>query len=139
MNSLFQGAIVLCQHRDLSSPKPHFFIVLNKNPNDDNLVLLTVATSTDKTIQKDILTLGYRPESCVELDENDSLPLTHKCYVDCNSIFTKQKLDLLNDRLKMKRANKKKIAVLNKDKMEMIISEVLKSPAIEEKYKKIIR
>ena len=87
MNSLFQGAIVLCQHRDLSSPKPHFFIVLNKNPNDDNLVLLTVATSTDKTIQKDILTLGYRPESCVELDENDSLPLTHKCYVDCLSLI----------------------------------------------------
>ena len=81
---LRSGSVFYFQAREMSSVEPHFFVVLNRDPLGQGLLLLTVFTSK---IEKVRLRNRERPETVVEFDHNDYRPLTEATAVDGNVII----------------------------------------------------
>lgn len=78
------GSVFYFQARELSSVEPHFFVVLNRDPLGQGLLLLTVFTSK---IDKVRLRNRERPATVVEFDRSDYKPLTGPTAVDANVII----------------------------------------------------
>ncbi len=78
------GSVFYFRARELSSIEPHFFVVINRDPLGQELLLLTVFTSK---IDKVRLRNRERPETVVEFGHNDYKPLTEPTAVDGNVII----------------------------------------------------
>jgi len=66
------GSVFYFRARELTSDLPHFFVVLNQNPLEEKLLLLTVFTSQ---IDKVRLRNRERPHTVVEFGPEDYEPL----------------------------------------------------------------
>ena len=66
------GSVFYFRARELTSDLPHFFVVLNQNPLEEKLLLLTVFTSQ---IDKVRLRNRERPHTVVEFGPEDYGPL----------------------------------------------------------------
>jgi hypothetical protein len=81
--SLREGSVYYFPHHSLSSPEPHYFIVVNADPLTQKVLLLGVVTS-----QVDKVKLRRRacPETLVELTPAAFAVLTKPSIVDCNDL-----------------------------------------------------
>lgn len=82
--TLREGSIYYFADRSLTSPEPHYFIVVNADPLKQKVLLLSVVTSQ---VGKVKLRHKSRMETLVELSPRD-LPgvLTKLSIVDCNDL-----------------------------------------------------
>ena len=82
--SLREGSIYYFTHRPLTSPEPHYFLVVNSDPITQRVLLLSVVTSK---VEKVKIRRKSCPETLVELGPAD-LPgiLTLPSIVDCNDL-----------------------------------------------------
>lgn len=82
--TLREGSIYYFEERSLTSPEPHYFIVVNSDPLKQKVLLLSVVTSQ---VEKVKLRHKSRMETLVELSPRD-LPgvLTKPSIVDCNDL-----------------------------------------------------
>lgn len=76
------------RHRNLSSPLPHYLIVLNVNADADEVVVLSVITSQIEKCRKRAALRGYVAGTLVECSPNDYFPLGKPSMIDCNSCLT---------------------------------------------------
>jgi len=81
--SLREGTVYYFTHHTLTSPEPHYFIVVNHDPLTQKLLLLGVVTSK---IEKAKLRRKECLETLVEMGENDFDVLTKPSIVDCNDL-----------------------------------------------------
>ena len=81
--SLREGTVYYFAHHTLSSPEPHYFIVVNSDPLTQKVLLLAVVTS-----QIDKVKLRHRacPETLVEMGPQDFSVLTKPSIVNCNDL-----------------------------------------------------
>ncbi len=135
--NLSQGDIVLMQHRDVTSLKPHFFLVLNKAPDSDEKVLLLITTSRDKEIRRAIRIYGMRPDSCVEVGAVDCAAFSHTCYIDCNHLFTAD-MATIDSNAQFIRTAGGKVTQMSQVTLGKILHEVGLSPRIERRWKDAI-
>lgn len=81
--SLREGTVYYFAHHSLSSPEPHYFIVVNSEPVKQKILLLSVVTSQ-------VAKVKLRRRSCletlVELYPADFDVLTKPSIVDCNDL-----------------------------------------------------
>lgn len=127
------GSVFYFAARELSSIEPHFFVVLNRDPLAQKLVLLTVFTSQ---IEKVRLRNRARPETVVEFGPADYAALKLPTAVDGNVLFQRS-LDELADLVK--RREVRYHPDLSADLLERLRRAVLASPVIEEEDKDLIR
>ena len=82
--TLREGSVYYFTDRSLTSPEPHFFIVVNADPLKQKVLLLSVVTSQ---VEKVRLRRRACLETLVELSPHD-LPgvLTKLSIVDCNDL-----------------------------------------------------
>lgn len=81
---LAQGAVLYARLRTVTSPEPHFCIVMNASPASDECIVLTVVSSkTDTTIRR-VAALGQPPETLVRITPKDYPPLKVDSVVNCN-------------------------------------------------------
>lgn len=80
------GSVYYFVDRGLTSPQPHFFIVVNRDPLKDELLLLTVVTSQVEKVKRVRRTA---PETLVELSPVVYDELTKESLVDCNHVFSR--------------------------------------------------
>lgn len=81
--SLREGSVYYFPHHSLSSPEPHYFIVVNSNPLTQKVLLLAVVTSQ---LDKVKLRRKACPDTLVELDPTSFDVLTKPSIVDCNDL-----------------------------------------------------
>ena len=87
--TLRQGSVYSRQDRGLSSPEPHYFIVLSRNNKRDAGIVLTVVTSQVDKCKRRAETMRLAPESLVEIAVGEHPNLTKPSIVDCNAIFVR--------------------------------------------------
>ena len=126
------GAVFYLRERSLTSPQPHFFVVLNHAPLTDECLLLVVSSSQVASVKR--RRQGLPPETTVEVRGDEYQDFTKDSIIDCNSVFVKTKLQLL---ALMNSGGSQKadlpVAVLDK-----LRTGVLASPVIEKRVKEML-
>ena len=129
--SLRSGTVFYMADRKLTSAQPHFFIVVNRDPLGDELLLLTVASSkVDKVKNR---RQREDKSTVVEISSSDYADFTKDSVIDCNQVFTKSLRDLC-DQWERKEIDSKKdlpsqllIAVQNGVLASRLVSEADKA------------
>jgi len=84
--TLRSGSVYYFVDRGLTSREPHFFIVVNREPLRDELLLLTVVTSQVEKVKR---VRRMLPDTLVELSPILYDELTKDSMVDCNHVFSR--------------------------------------------------
>jgi hypothetical protein len=81
--TLREGSVYYFAERSLTSPEPHYFIVVNSNPLAQQVLVLSVVTSQVDSVK---LRRKTCPQTLVELAPDIFDVLTKPCIVDCNDL-----------------------------------------------------
>ena len=84
--TLRQGTVYFMPHRGLSSPLPHFCVVVNFDPLSDEVLLLSVVTSNVAGRKALAISRNQPAETIVEFGPADYSPLDHASCIDCNDL-----------------------------------------------------
>ena len=88
---LRSGSVFYFQTRELTSEKPHFFVVVNRQPLRSQLLLLTIVTSNIA----DVRTRNRsRMETVVEITPREYAEFTKHSAIDCNVVLEKPLAEL---------------------------------------------
>lgn len=133
--SIKQGVIYYFLEDSFESNESHYFVVLNRNPSQDDFIYLVNATSQ---IEKAFLRIKLQKlpvETLVTIDPTDCPIFTKKSVFDCNTRTKKhiQELIQLVD---------EKILILKGEMppahFAKIVEAIKKSPVIENRIKRIV-
>lgn len=86
--TLRQGTVYFMPHRGLTSPLPHYLAVVNRDPLSDELLVLSVVTSSVALRRKIAAQRNQPAETIVEFGPSDYAPLSHPSCIDCNTLQT---------------------------------------------------
>ena len=129
---LRSGSVFYYQDRKLTSPLPHYFVVMNISPLSDRFLILTVASSQVDKVKK--RRSGLPSESLVEISPDDYPDFTKPSIIDCNNVFVKSRNELaalLNRNAESKRD-------MHSSLVEKLREGVLCSPLIEQEVKNLL-
>lgn len=94
--SLRPGSVFYFTDEELSSPEPHYFIVLNINPLKDHTLLLVCSQSSQcATVSRKKRDF---PGTVVEISPSEYVSFTKDSLVDCNNIFDRTIAQLIKKR-----------------------------------------
>jgi len=133
--TLRQGTVYYLQHRDLSSPEPHYFIVLNTSPVEQRVILMSVFTSQIEKQERAIQRAGHPSETLVRISPSDYSELTKESCVNCNKVFSKPLAELVQYWPNMT----KKPTDLSGELLEQILNGIELSAQVSEEEKALIR
>jgi len=126
------GSVFYFQTRELNSPEPHFFVVMNRDPLGTGLLLLTIVTSK---LDKVRLRNRERLETVVEISPAEYDEFRVVSAIDCNVVLEKPLSDLA-DLVRRKQVRYHKD--MPKPIFEKIRSSVLASPVLAEELKQLL-
>ena len=129
---LHEGAVFYLQDRALTSPEPHFFVVLNHNPSTEGILLLVVSSSQIESVKK--RHSSHPSETRVEIAEQEYAGFTKDSIVSCNQVFKKTKQQLIQQ---INSGGDQKPA-LPKPILEKLREGVLASPTVERYIRKML-
>lgn len=89
---LHPGNVYYFQTRELSSPEPHFFVVVNREPITTKILLLTIVTSK---VDKVRLRNRERLHTVVEISPKEYDEFKLLSAVDCNVVLEKPLAELV--------------------------------------------
>lgn len=127
------GSVFYFQARELSSIAPHFFVVLNREPLEKELILMTVFTSQ---VDKVRLRNRERPDTVVEFGPEDYAPLDRPTAIDGNVILRRSLAEMAD------LVSRKEVGYhphLPPNLLARIREAILASPVIEDEDKDLIR
>jgi len=90
------GAVYYFEEEQLTSPKPHYFIVLNKNPRTEEVLILVCASSQVEKRKQISKRLKFPAETLVIISPSECPLFTKETVVDCNSVFEKNVQSLVD-------------------------------------------
>jgi hypothetical protein len=130
------GSVFYFEEEELNTTNAHFFVVLNKDPRTEELLILLCASSqVEKRIQI-AQKLGFPPETLVFVSPAECILFTKDTVIDCNRVFEKTPQSLIN---KLKIGRLKVCAeILNPNIIHRLKLGVGMSSQISEKTKKMI-
>lgn len=129
--TLRQGVVFYLQHRGLTSPLPHYCIVLNVDPLSGEALLLAVATSQVDAVHQRRAQLP--PETIVEVAPAAYPVFTKPTAIDCNDVKTLPLADL-RTAIDSRRAQEKD--PLPAAILQAILAGVLASPMVDNATKR---
>jgi hypothetical protein len=133
--ALKSDSVIYFHHNDFQhSQAPHFFVILNDNKENDDLLLLAYATSKNETI--DNKRKYCRPETIIEVEPSDYSEFTKKTYFDCNELHEISKSELL---LKIETEAFRMCSALPPNILSLIKNGALVSRKVTLKNKKVIK
>jgi len=86
--TLRRGTVWKMPCRGLTSPLPHYLIVLNLAPRSDEVLVMSVVTSNIAHRRELARITRNPPETIVEFGPGEYAMLDHPSCVDCNSLVT---------------------------------------------------
>lgn len=130
--TLRPGSVYYFQERSFTSPEPHYFIVVNRQPLARKVLVLTVISSKVERVRrlrKDL------PGTTVEIGPGDYEELKRPSIADCNVVFRKA-LSELAEKIQRKEVGYKKD--LPPEVLIRICKAINASPLVEEETKKLL-
>jgi len=134
---IIQGGAFRKWHKFKYEPKKRrYFIILNKNPEDDETLLTVTATTQIDSVYDKAIKSNCSDNTLVEITNDDYDELPRNSIVDCNSITSLPKQTIIDGVLNQS------IEVIirpNDHIIQQLLAGVANSPTIEARhYKKII-
>jgi hypothetical protein len=83
------GSVFYFEEESISSIEPHYFVVLNRNPKTEEILILAIASSQVVKRRKIVERLGFSKETLVEIAPEEYPLFTKKTVIDCNRAFEK--------------------------------------------------
>jgi len=130
--SIKQGSVYYFRHEDFPDDL-HYFVVLNKNPLDDDYLLLSVASSQIERKKEFIKQRNLPEATLVIVERSDYKHFSKDTVFNCNTVHTVS-LDALIERVSEE--NRFFLDLLPSEIVENIIKGVINSPLIEGVIKK---
>jgi len=90
--SLRPGTVYYMAERHLTSVQPHYFIVVNRDPLGEELLLLAVYSSQVENVKR--RRSREDGSTVVEISASEYVEFTKETVIDCNQVFTKSLQDL---------------------------------------------
>jgi hypothetical protein len=119
------GSVYYFYDSNLTSSDPHYFIILNKNPLTDRILLLVCSSSQLQAVRK---RRALRPETVVEISPLEYSDFTRDSIVDCNTVFEKSTGELQR---KYDSRQLRVQAVIGPDILEKLRDAVLESDMVD--------
>lgn len=126
------GSVFYFQSRQLTSAKPHFFVVVNRDPLRSQLLLLTIVTSNIADVRTRNRT---RMETVVEILPREYAEFTKHSAIDCNVVLEKPLAELAG------MVTRKEVRYHRDLPAEIFIrirSAILASPVVAEELKEML-
>lgn len=92
--TLRRGSVYMMRHTSLTSPLPHYLVVVNLDPLADEVLVLAVVTSNISLRRARAAAAGQPPETVVEFGPADYSVLDHPSCIDCNDVKRLRTADL---------------------------------------------
>lgn len=136
--SIRQGSVFYFKEDGFKTEKPHYFVVLNNSPIEDNIIILVCAVTFDLDVfQKISKNLPYIPkETYVDVTVEECSFLSKTTLFDCNQVFQRS-VDSLITKLKHKQL--RQIGYIEEAVLERLTQGVLLSPKVTQEIKKIVK
>ena len=83
------GSVYYFQEETLSSAESHYFVVLNKDPRSEEILILVCASSQIDKRRRIVEKLGFPAETLVFISPSDYPLFTRDTVIDCNRAFEK--------------------------------------------------
>jgi len=131
--TLRSGTVYYFEHRGLLSGQPHFFIVLNADPQFDRLLILAVGSSQIDKVQR--RRAGLPPETLVVVDQSNYPDFSKPTIIDCNQVFELSKAELIQ---KFKARELRHHLDLPSDVLDKVWTGVRASPRVDEIHKRLL-
>ena len=93
------GSVYYFKEEKLSSDEPHYFVVLNKNPQTEEFLILVCASSQVERRKQIIKQLGIPSETLVTISPSEYSSFSKDTVIDCNRVFEKT-LQIIVEKLK---------------------------------------
>lgn len=132
--TLRAGTVYYFVHRETTSTEPHYFIILNRNPSQDTLLLLTIASSQIERVSR--RRQNVPPQTLVRIAAVDYRPFSKDSIVDCNRVFELGRGELI---AKHQSGEIRHHEDLPSPILAKIVAGVLASPLVPEEQKRLIR
>lgn len=131
--TLRAGTVYYFQHRELSSVEPHYFVVINANPQAGSVILLTVGSSQiDKVRAR---RKGMPPETLVEVHPVEYGDFSRPTIMDCNQLL-ELSLEELVQKFKLRELRYHKD--LPRDILVKLWRGVRLSPRVDDAHKRLL-
>jgi hypothetical protein len=130
--TLRAGSVYYFVDRSLTSPEPHYFVVANSKPLEQELVLLGVITSNVAWIKRLRRNL---PGTTIEIDPKKYDELAVVSIVDCNDVKLRTLAELVE---KIQRKEVRHHKDVPKDVLAAIQAGIKASPIVDDDKKKLI-
>ncbi len=131
--TLRSGTVYYFEHRGLSTGVPHYFIVINADPQSDKVLIMTVGSSQISNVRR--RRSNMPPETLVTVDPAEYSDFTKPTIVDCNQVFELSREELVQKyKTKALRAHQDFPAEV----MDKIWQGVRTSPRVDESHKQLI-
>lgn len=128
------GSVYYFAEESLHSPEPHYFIVLNIDPQEDTVILLVCASSQiDKVIKR---RQTCPSDTLIKIAPNQYPDFKVASIIDCNIVF-KQTIDQLIEKLANKKLRLK--TEMKPDLVKQLRQGVLVSPLVENRIKSLLK
>lgn len=135
--SIRSGSVFYFEEEEVASPEAHYFVVLNKDPRTDEMLILVCASSRVAKRKAIVNRLGFPPETLVLITSAEYPLFTKDTVIDCNRAFEKTPQSLI-DKLKF---GKLKVCteVMDTGIVDKLKKGIAASSQITEEVKKILR
>jgi len=91
--TLRSGTVYYFEHRGLQTAVPHYFIVINAEPQSDRVLIMTVGSSqVDKT---KLRRRNMPDETLVVVDPSEYPDFSRETIIDCNQVFELSREELV--------------------------------------------
>ena len=131
--TLRPGSVYYFVDRSLTSSEPHYFIVVNARPLEQQILILAVVTSQVEKIRA--RRIGF-PSTTVEISPSEYDELNKPSIVDCNVVFRRSLRELIEKTTRGEIAVKKD---LPSGVLTAIKKAIVASPLVEEETKKLLK
>ncbi len=138
LGSIQSGAVYYFEEEEpsFSSTEPHYFIVLNKSPRTDEVIVLVCASSQVEKRKQRAKKLGFSAETLVVISVSEYPLFTKETVIDCNRAFEKN-IQSLADKLEQEKL-KVCTELMPESIVAKLIQGILASTQISEKVQKML-
>lgn len=85
MDEFYRGMVFFIQHREVTSSKAHYLVLMNDKDSEADIIVFGVVTSGVEKAEKRVLINKEMPTTLVKISPKDYPELKHDSVVDCNS------------------------------------------------------
>jgi len=130
---LHEGAVFYLQDRALTSAAPHFFVILNHKPTEEDMLLLVVSSSQVVDVKE--LFSCLPADTLVEITRTEYAEFTKDSIISCNQVFKKTKQQLLDQM----RSGGIQLNRISAEILAKLRYGVLVSPMVERNIKSLLK